>query len=97
MSESGIDTTVFEMCDCVMAGHIHKYQVLKRNGVPIVYSGSVYQQNFGENITGHGFVLWDLETMEHTLVEVPNKNRMLKFEVTSYDDVANDNERLLNL
>ena len=44
MSENGIDTNVFRECDCVMAGHIHKHQEIKKNGVPIVYAGSLFQQ-----------------------------------------------------
>ena len=54
MTEDGIDTDDFEQCDCVMAGHIHKYQELKKNGVPVVYPSSLFQQNTGENISMHG-------------------------------------------
>ena len=96
MSESGIDTNDFKGLDCVMAGHIHKNQTLKKNGVPIVYPGSLFQQDMGENITGHGYELWDLETMKHKHIEVSNKYRIYKIEVTSYDDVTNDTEKLLN-
>lgn len=97
MSDSGIDTEWFKDCDCVMAGHIHRFQEIKKNGVPIVYPSSVFQQNFGENTTGHGFVVWDLETMKYRHVEVDNEYRMFKFSATSYEDVENDAEKLLNL
>ena len=97
MSDAGIDTEWFKDCDCVMAGHIHRFQEIKKNGVPIVYSGSVFQQNFGENTTGHGFVVWDMETMKYKHVEVDNNYRMFKFSATSYEDVENDVEKLLNL
>lgn len=97
MAEDGIDTDDFEECDCVMAGHIHKYQELKKNGVPIVYPSSLFQQNSGENISMHGYVVWDLDTMEHTFHEVQNDYRIYKFEISSYDDVENDVERLTNL
>lgn len=96
MSESGIDVNDFKGLDCVMAGHIHKNQTLKKNGVPIVYSGSLFQQDVGENTLGHGYELWDVETMKHKHVEISNKYKMYKIEVTSYDDVTNDTERLLN-
>lgn len=97
MSDSGLDTNWFKECDCVMAGHIHRFQEIKKNGVPIVYSGSVFQQDFGENTTGHGFVVWDLENMQYRHVEVETDYRMFKFSVTSYEDVENDVEKLLNL
>lgn len=97
MSDNGIDTNLFKDCDCVMAGHIHKYQVIKKNGVPIVYSGSVFQQDSGENTTGHGFVIWDIEKMKHKLHEVKNNYKTYKFKITSYEDVSEDKEKLLNL
>lgn len=96
MSDSGIDTNDFKGLDCVMAGHIHKNQTLKKNGVPIVYSGSLFQQNVGENTIGHGYELWDVETMKHKHVEVSNDYKSYKIEVTSYDDIKNDTEKLLN-
>lgn len=97
MSENGVPTEIFEGCDCVMAGHIHKYQTLKKNGVPIVYAGSMFQQNSGENTTRHGFVNWDVDTMEYDLTEISNDYRIYKFRITSYDDVTEDIEKLLNL
>lgn len=97
MSDSGIDTDWFKECDCVMAGHIHRFQELKKNGVPIVYPGSVFQQDFGENTTGHGFLVWDIESLKYKHVEVENDYRMFKFSATSYEDFDNDTEKLLNL
>ena len=97
ISENGIDTNVFKDCDCVMAGHIHKFQEIKKNGVPIVYSGSVFQQDSGENTTGHGFVVWNIETMKYKHHEVTNNYKTYKFKITSYDDVKEDTEKLLNL
>lgn len=95
--DNGVNVDIFNDCDCVMAGHIHKYQTIKHNGVPIVYAGSLFQQNVGENVTGHGYVLWDLETMSYEHKNVSNDNRIFKFKLSSYDDVANDEERLINL
>lgn len=97
MSESGIDTNVFKECDCVMAGHIHRQQEIKKNGVPIVYAGSLFQQDGGENTTGHGFLIWDLDKMKYKHHEVTNKYKTYRFKITSYDDVAEDTEKLLNL
>ena len=97
MSEKGIDTNDFKECDCVMAGHIHKFQTIKKNGVPIVYAGSVFQCNSGENTTGHGFVIWDIDTMKYNLHEVTNPYKTYKFEISSYDDIKNDEEILINL
>lgn len=97
MCDDGIDTNVFKECDCVMAGHIHKSQKIKKNGVPLVYAGSIFQQNGGENTTGHGFLVWNTETMKYTMHEVTNNYKIYRFKITSYDDIKNDTEKILNL
>lgn len=96
-TSEGIDTSVFSECDCVMAGHIHRYQTIKKEGIPIVYSGSVFQHDAGENVTGHGYVVWDLETMTYELKEIENDYRIFKFKITDYDAFTNDVEDLINL
>lgn len=93
---NGTDGAIFEGCDCVMAGHIHKHQEIKKNGVPIVYAGSLFQKDSGENITGHGFVIWDIENMTYKLHQVQNKYKIYNFNISSYDDVANNKEILIN-
>lgn len=95
--DKGVDSEIFNECDCVMAGHIHKFQEIKHNGVPVVYAGSLFQQDCGENITGHGYVLWDLDTMTYKHKEVSNDYKTYKFQISSYEDIANDEERLINL
>ena len=97
MTPDGIDTSLFSECDCVMAGHIHKFQELKKDGVPIVYAGSVFQQDESENTTGHGYVVWDMETMAYKHVEVENAYRIFKFKIDDYDAFNNDVEDLINL
>lgn len=96
VTQDGIDTSIFSECDCVMAGHIHKFQTIKKEGVPIVYSGSVFQHNAGENTTGHGYVVWDIENMTYEFKEVENNYRIYKFKITDYDAFANDIEDLIN-
>lgn len=96
-SENGIDTDLFEGCDIVMAGHIHRHQVIRRNGIPIVYAGSVFQKDAGENTTGHGYVVWDMPEMNPVLREVDNDYRVFRFKAMSYEDIKNDTEELLNL
>ena len=99
-TENGVDPAVFEGCDFVLAGHIHKRQEIKRNGVRIVYCSSIKQKDFGESISGHGFVLWDLEDPEditYKYVDVPNENRgYFRFDVNDIEDIANDDEELIN-
>ncbi len=92
----GLNPDSFKELDAVMAGHIHKYQTIRKNGVPFVYAGSLFQKDHSENVSGHGFVVWDLEDMSHKLHEVDNLYSIFHINVTSYDDVTNDKEELIN-
>ena len=94
--DSGVDGDVFCGCDCVMAGHIHKRQELKRGDVPIVYCGSLLQQTFGETVTQHGFSVWDVENMEHTFVDLETDYGLYDMEISSIEDIENDKERIIN-
>ena len=100
VAENGVDPAVFEGCDFVLAGHIHKRQEIKKNGVRIVYCSSLKQKDFGESISGHGFVLWDIEDpeeIEYKYIDVPNENRgYFRFEVSDIEDIKNDEEELIN-
>ena len=100
VTDNGIDPGVFEGCDFVMAGHIHKRQVIKRDGVNIVYCSSINQKDMGESVNGHGFVLWDIEDpedVEYKFVDVPNPDGgYFKFEINDISDIMDDKEILLN-
>lgn len=48
----------FEGYDATLLGDIHKMQKLSNN---MWYSGSLIQQNFGESLENHGFLLWTIE------------------------------------
>lgn len=100
VTENGLDPGVFSECDFVIAGHIHKRQEIKKNGVRIVYCSSIRQRDMGESITGHGFVVWDVEDPEditYKFVDIPNPDGgYFKFDVKSLVDIENDNEELIN-
>lgn len=95
--ENGLDTNKFNGCDCVMAGHIHKHQEIKKGTTPIVYAGSLFQQNSGENTTKHGYVLWDVDKLKYKHYDVSNNYKIYKFKIHSYEDVEQDTERLINI
>lgn len=97
MSDKGVDVNSFIGCDAVLCGHIHKRQEIRKNGVPIVYSGSLFQKDAGENVTGHGFIEWDVNNMTYKTHDVENDYSIYKFKINDYDDVENDVERLMNL
>lgn len=94
--EGMTNKTVFEGCDVVMMGDIHAHQELNHNGIKLVYSGSLFQNNYGEVVEGHGFVLWDMDSLEYEFVEVDNSYGFYTVEVSSINDIEEDKEVLKN-
>ena len=97
VSENALSPSLFDGTDFVFAGHIHKQQIIEGNDTRIVYCSSLKQKNFGETVSGHGFVLYDVETGDFEFVETPNaKTGFYKYSISSLDDVDNNLEILLN-
>ena len=98
MMERGLNGEYFEGMDFVCAGHIHKSQEIKKNGIKIVYSGSLIQQDYGENVTGHGYALWNVEkrTWKHREIENPDHG-FFKVIIKDENDINENNETFINL
>lgn len=94
--QDGTDGDVFNGCDIVMAGDIHKRQELKRGDVTIVYPGSLIQQTFGETVTQHGFCVWDLVKNTHKFIDLETEYGLYDFQISSVDDMDENKETLLN-
>ena len=102
--ENGTDRALFESCDYVMAGDIHKRQMIKIGKCEFVYPGSVIQQTFGETVMNHGIVIWDVDVdlkgkqkLKWEFKDINSDYGLYNFEITSPDDVDNDREKLTNL
>ena len=72
--ESDVDKSIFRNYDFGMLGDVHSRQamMLDKNGkVKVAYSGSLIQQNFGEEVE-KGFLLWDLDLKKCTFIQIAN-------------------------
>jgi CRISPR-associated Cas5-like protein len=96
VTENGVTGDLFEGCDFVLAGDLHKRQIIKRGDVRIVYPGSLIQQTFGETITEHGFAVWDVEKKSYKFIDLPIDYEMYDFEIKSPEDIDKNKEILLN-
>lgn len=94
--EHGTALEHFDGCDMVMLGDIHKIQEFNYRGTPIKYSGSLIQQNFGESVEKHGYLIWDVVSKTNTHVEIPNDYGFYQFKITSVDDIDDNKEVLTN-
>jgi DNA repair exonuclease SbcCD ATPase subunit len=75
--------------DYALFGDIHKRQTDTYNKkTKYGYSGSLIQQNFGEDILDHGYLIWNLYTKEITEINVYNAIGYINIK-------QNDNEEIL--
>ena len=94
--DHGYGLEIFDGCDAVMCGDIHKRQQLTYKGVPIVMPSSLIQQNFGETVRNHGFLTWDMETLTYTEHNIETDYGFYQFTMSSIDDIDNGTEKLTN-
>ena len=73
VSSRHFTTDIFDGYDMALLGDIHKRQeMISPKGCKVVYAGSLVQQNFGETLHSHGFLVWDLDTQTFEAVDIPN-------------------------
>ena len=73
--------------DYVLLGDIHKRQVFSyKNKTICGYAGSLIQQNFGEDIVNHGYLIWDLYNKDIKKVNVYNDKGFIN--IRENDDSA---------
>jgi DNA repair exonuclease SbcCD ATPase subunit len=73
VSSRHFTTDIFDGYDLALLGDIHKRQeMISPKGCKVVYAGSLIQQNFGEALDKHGFIVWDLDTLSYEEVDLPN-------------------------
>jgi DNA repair exonuclease SbcCD ATPase subunit/UDP-2,3-diacylglucosamine pyrophosphatase LpxH len=78
ISNPAIMTPLFDWHDIALLGDIHKKQDMQDYAPdeykPCVhYVGSMIQQNHGEELKGHGYSLWDLNTRHYEFHELKNE------------------------
>ncbi len=73
VSSRHFTTDMFDGFDLALLGDIHKRQeMISPKGCKVVYAGSLVQQNFGETLNKHGFLAWDLDTMNYESIDIHN-------------------------
>ena len=76
---------------------MEKRKIKIKKIIPVSYVGSLIQQNFGENITNHGFLMWDIASKTFTEHDVENKYPYYQFKIKSLEDLETGSEKLTNL
>ena len=86
----------FEGNDMVLLGDIHKRQSFNHQGIPIAYPSSLIQQGFGETVTKHGFLFWDIESRKFEEIDIPTRYGFYQFKITSLDELEEGKEKHTN-
>lgn len=96
--EEAYEINKFDGLDVVLCGDIHKRAIFDiPNGKKGMMIGSTVQQNYGESINRHGFGILDIETMDYKVIDLFNPKPFLSFKISSYEDIINGNEKLVNV
>lgn len=66
VSSNSFQVDMFDGFDMVMLGDIHRRQTFGEGYEHVAYAGSMIQQNHGELLENHGYLLWDVETRTFT-------------------------------
>lgn len=92
--DEGINPDDFYETDFFIAGDIHKYQTYKYKNYKGegfgVMCGSLIQQNFGESLDNHGYIVITndyQDEWEYELVEVENEHNYHTLTLTDFEDL----------
>ena len=91
------DLEQFEGCDMVIMGDIHLRNHFNHNGIPISYSSSMIQQDFGEKLYEHGYLIWDVKERTFTEHNIEMNYGYYVFKIKSLDDLEAETEKLINV
>ena len=95
VSSNSFQVEMFDGFDMAMLGDIHKRQTFGKGYEHIAYAGSMVQQNHGEMLENHGYLLWDIPTRTFTEHHIHNDYGFLTVDVVNgqipqwvYDEVG---------
>ena len=94
VSSNSFQVEMFDGFDMAMLGDIHKRQTFGKGYEWVAYAGSMVQQNHGEMLEKHGYLLWDIPTRTFTEHHIHNDYGFLTVDVVDgkipqwvYDEV----------
>jgi len=94
--EESVELSQFDGCDAVLMGDIHHRQNFIYKGINIAYCGSLIQQDFGERVDNHGYLIWDVNDLTYTEHNIKNNYGYYVFKINSLDDIEEEREYISN-
>ena len=83
VSSNSFQVDMFDGFDMAMLGDIHKRQTFGEGYEWVAYAGSMVQQNHGEMLENHGYLLWDVPSRTFTEHHLHNDYGFLTIDVVS--------------
>lgn len=71
VTDAMFNVSDFSDYDYVLLGDIHKHQYLNKERT-IAYASSLIQQDFSEDLCGHGMIKWNIEKGKSKFIEIEN-------------------------
>jgi DNA repair exonuclease SbcCD nuclease subunit len=94
--EESTNLSQFDGLNGVLMGDIHHRQNFTYKGINITYPGSLIQQDFGERVSGHGYLIWDVEKLDYTEHDIKSNYGYYVFKINSIEDIEMEREYLTN-
>ena len=95
VSSNSFQVDMFDGYDMALLGDIHKRQTFGEGYEWVAYAGSMIQQNHGELLENHGYLLWDVPTRTFTEHHIQNDYGFLTVDVVNgvipqwvYDEIG---------
>ena len=95
VSSNSFTVDMFDGFDMALLGDIHRRQTFGKGYEWVAYAGSMVQQNHGELLENHGYLLWDVETRTFTEHHIHNDYGFLTIDVVDnkipqwvYDEIG---------
>jgi DNA repair exonuclease SbcCD ATPase subunit len=83
VSSNSFQVDMFDGFDMAMLGDIHKRQTFGEGYEWVAYAGSMVQQNHGEMLENHGYLLWDVPSRTFTEHHLHNDYGFLTIDVVN--------------
>ncbi len=94
--EDSTELEQFNGCNAVMMGDIHHRQNFIYKGINISYCGSFIQQDFGERVDEHGYLLWDIQHLDYSEHNIDTTYGYYVFKINSLEVLDTQKEYLTN-
>lgn len=89
--EGVVNLSYFEGLDFVLLGDIHLRQSFALGKTILTYASTPIQQDFGENVGLHGYLIWNVETGTSKGIDIPSQYGFYKIKIDNIDDLDGEN------